>query len=110
MKRIVVFFIMLFTAAPLMAGFQVGSISQILAHDNGNGVEIVIVNLDGTSTSMEWCSSREDWALVLDGELAKAQFSMLLSTYMAEKSIHIDSDTGKNCINGRNRIRNIRLR
>ncbi len=109
MKKILLLLFITLVPSLSKAGTQTGIITQILAHDDGGGNERVEIELDGSS-DIDWCSSVEQWAFVLDSELAKAQFSMLLAAYASGKSITINSDPAKTCVNStRNRVRNVRL-
>ncbi len=110
-NTIAIFAIVLFIPVLSFAGTQTGIIKQLVAHDNGNGIEKVDVELDGSFSNMDWCSTRQQWTFILDSEIAKAQFSMLLAAYAAGVAVTIDSDGSKVCVYGdRNRLRNVRLK
>ncbi|TRY33408.1 hypothetical protein [Aliiglaciecola sp. M165] len=113
MRKIILLLSALVFASNSFAGWQKGVITKILVHDNGGGVEKIDVRLSNTSVNnMEWCSSSNEWTIILASEASKIQTSLILSAYVSEKEITLHSDVSKNCPadGNRNRVRNVEVR
>ena len=118
MKKLLFFVLTLGFSSYSLAGYQSGIISHLWIHSTPDeNVQMVGVAFATASTSetMEWCTTRQEWAIdLIDAtEADKMQFAMLLSAYHAGKEVRIDEDPkehseAERCFRSFNRVRNVR--
>ena len=100
--------IILFGVGDAFAGSQKGLITYLVIHYNDSTLlEKMDVTLDGVA-SVDACAS-EGWSVEFTADARKAQYAMLLASYMAGKKVQIDGNGPNSCYYGKEKIRNVRI-
>ncbi|MBF6058939.1 hypothetical protein [Thiomicrorhabdus heinhorstiae] len=89
-----------------------GKITQLVVHNSQDSSAIsqrVRVSLSGTIQN-DFCSTTGDWVINLNNEAAKAQYSLLLTSYMTGKEVKLSGNPSANCIAGQEVVRNIEFK
>jgi hypothetical protein len=102
-------FLLATISASCIAGWQEGTVQQLLVHDSGaSSGKFDLILENAVENEMSWCSSYQGWTGDLDNEGARAQYALLLAALMAGKKVMVYSDSTQNCPDGnRNRVRNV---
>lgn len=101
----------------LLAGFasanqgqETGKITKLLVHNNPSGDSIsqrVVIFLDGQMNG-GFCN-RKDWSFVLKNDAARAQYSLLLASKMADREVKIVGNLSQDCIADYENVRNVEI-
>jgi hypothetical protein len=110
MKKLLLLTLCLHFCAGVNAqAIQTGYITKLLVnHDYSAKSERVIVGL-GSNLEEGFCSDTSYWEINLSTEAEKAQYSMLLASYMAGKQVKIWGQPYESCISNHERIRNVEV-
>lgn len=110
-KKFLTVSVMLFSSvAYSQQATQEGFITRLVVHNGDEGLnesQRVRVALSG-EISTPLCSSGE-WALSLSNEASKAQYALLLASYMSGKAVSLAGNSTENCIVGYEVIRNVSI-
>jgi len=91
---------------------ETGKISWMLVHNgptqSSDKDKRVLIHLDGTMAG-GFCNEG-NWTILFNSEGANAQYSMLLATYMAGKSVKITGHPERVCVGNQEVVRNVELR
>lgn len=111
MRHVVLIIVLLFS--PIAFGeraFEAGKINKILIHNNPSEDSIserVVVYLDATMEG-GFCT-KKNWAIVLNNEAAKAQYALLLASYLSGKKVKLSGNLESDCIAEYENVRNVEI-
>lgn len=111
MRRLI-FIVVILLSEPILAeqGVEVGRITKLLVHNGPDQSPLsqrVLVHLDG-DMSGGFCPQK-NWSVLLDNEATKAQYSLLLASYMAGKQVKIWGNPTEDCDADYENVRNVEI-
>ncbi len=112
MKYFVLISSMLFSLEAFSGAEHTGKITRLLVHNNASSTsdiaQRIIIKLD-TSVPNGLCSDKTYWGMYLKSDVEKAQYSMLLASYMAGKTVKLWGNPEERCVNNNERVRNVEI-
>lgn len=90
---------------------QVGKITKLFVLNSpigGDDAQRVIVRLE-EDVPNGLCSKKDFWQLLLKNEAERAQYALLLASYMNDKKVKIWGNPDAHCIHKGERIRNVEI-
>lgn len=112
MKYFILILSILLSVEAFAGAVQTGKITRLLVHNNASSTadsaQRVIIQL-GSDISNGLCSDKRYWGMYLKSEVERAQYSMLLASYMAGKTVKIWGNPEERCVNSNERVRNVEI-
>lgn len=91
---------------------QEGSISKLFVSNDLSGKidsQRVIIRIDNTDIKGGLCSKKVYWQMLLSTPAEKAQYDLLLASYIHNKKVKIWGNKTAQCIHKGERVRNVEI-
>lgn len=111
MKYLCLILLVLFSVQISAQAIQEGKITKLFVSNDASdklGAKRVIVRLEG-DVKGGLCPKKVYWQMLLDNVAEKAQFDLLLASYMNDKKVKIWGNKDQQCIHKGEKIRNVEI-
>lgn len=112
MKKIILFMCLLVPSALSAQAIQEGYISKLFVSNDLTGKvdsQRVIIRIDNKDVEGGLCPKKVYWQMLLNTHAEKAQYDLLLASYLHNKKVKVWGNKSTQCIHKGERVRNVEI-